>query len=40
VFRVTVRLEGGTTQGFDYAQDPSMQVGTRVRVDNGALVRL
>ncbi len=40
VFRVTVRLEGGETQHFDYAEDPSVQVGTRVRVENGNLIRL
>jgi outer membrane lipoprotein SlyB len=40
VFRVVVRLEGGTSQSFDYAADPNLGVGTRVRVDNGALVRL
>lgn len=39
VFRVTVRLEGGTTQDFDYAADPSITVGTRVKVENGVLVR-
>ena len=40
VFRVTVRLDAGTSQSFDYASDPTVQVGTRVRVENGALVRL
>ena len=40
VFRVTVRLDAGTSQSFDYASDPAVQVGTRVRVENGALVRL
>lgn len=40
VFRVTVRLEGGSTQNFDYASDPAVQVGTRVKVENGALIRL
>lgn len=40
VYRLTVRLEGGTTQDFDYAQDPAVEVGTRVRVENGVLVRL
>lgn len=40
VFRVTVRLEGGGNQIFDYANDPALRVGTRVRVDNGVLVRL
>ena len=40
VFRVVVRLDGGVDQSFDYADDPSLRVGTRVRVDNGVLVRL
>ena len=40
VFRVAVRLEGGALQNFDYASDPAVQVGTRVRVENGGLIRL
>lgn len=40
IFRVAVRLDGGTTQNFDYANDPSVQVGTRVKVENGVLIRL
>ena len=40
VFRVTVRLDAGTSQSFDYASDPTVKVGTRVRVENGALIRL
>lgn len=40
VFRVTVKLESGANQSFDYANDPAMRVGTRVRVENGVLVRL
>jgi outer membrane lipoprotein SlyB len=40
VFRVTVRLEGGNTQDFDYADDPAVPIGTRVRVENGVLIRL
>ena len=40
VFRVTVRLENGSTQNFDYADDPAVRVGTRVRIENGALIRL
>ena len=39
VFRVAVRLEGGNVQNFDYANDPSVQVGTRVKVENGVLIR-
>lgn len=40
VFRVAVRLDGGAMQNFDYANDPSVQVGTRVKVENGVLIRL
>jgi outer membrane lipoprotein SlyB len=40
VFRVAVRLDGGTTQSFDYADDPAVTVGTRVKVENGVLIRL
>jgi len=40
VFRVTVRLDGGSSQTFDYAADPSVAVGTRVKVENGALIRI
>jgi outer membrane lipoprotein SlyB len=40
VFRVAVRLEGGTVQNFDYADDPRVAVGTRVKVENGVLLRL
>lgn len=40
VFRVVVRLEAGGNQSFDYADDPALRVGTRVRVENGVLHRL
>lgn len=40
VYRVTVRLQGGTTQDFDYANDPAVQAGTRVKVENGVLIRI
>ena len=40
VFRVAVRLDNGGTQNFDYAEDPAVQVGTRVKIDNGVLLRL
>ena len=40
VHRVTVRLQGGNTQDFDYANDPAVQVGTRVKVENGVLIRI
>ncbi len=40
VHRVTVRLENGTTQTFDYADEPATPVGTRVKIENGVLIRL
>lgn len=40
VFRVAVRLDGGSTQDFDYANDPAVQLGTRVKVEDGVLMRL
>jgi len=40
VYRVTVRMAGGNKQDFDYANDPAVQVGTRVKVENGVLIRL
>lgn len=40
VHRVTVRLDNGTTRSFDYAQDPGLQPGNRVKVENDALARL
>lgn len=39
VYRVLVRLDDGTTQTFDYAEDPAVTAGTRVKVENGVLVR-
>jgi outer membrane lipoprotein SlyB len=39
VWRVTVRLQGGSTRDFDYAQDPEVAVGTRVKVEGEQLVR-
>lgn len=40
VFRVAVLLDRGATQSFDDGQDPELAVGARVRVDNGAIVRM
>lgn len=40
VYRVEVRMEGGTSQSFDYAEDPAVAIGTRVKVENGNLLRL
>jgi outer membrane lipoprotein SlyB len=39
VYRVAVRMDGGEVQSFDYAQDPQVQVGTLVRVQDGVLHR-
>ncbi len=39
-YQVTVRLENATTQTFVYAADPAIKVGTRVKVENNAIVRL
>lgn len=39
VFRVAVRMNNGTVQSFDYANDPDVTVGTRVRVEDGVLIR-
>lgn len=38
-YRVVVRLNDKTTQTFKYASDPGMTVGTRVKIENKALVR-
>ena len=38
-YRVVVRLDNGATQAFSYAAQPSVRIGARVRVDNGALVQ-
>lgn len=40
VHRVSVRLDNGTTRSFDYAADPGLRVGARVKVENDALARL
>ncbi len=39
VYRVSVRLQGGSTRDFDYAEDPQVTVGTRVKVEGDVLVR-
>ena len=39
-YQVVVRLENGSTQTFNYADDPAIKVGARVKVENNALVRL
>ena len=40
VYRVSVRLDNGTTRSFDYAESPGLSVGARVKVENDALARL
>lgn len=39
IYRVTVRLQEGTTRDFDYAEDPKVEVGTLVKVEGDLLVR-
>lgn len=39
-YQVIVRLENETTQTFIYAADPGIKLGTRVKVENNAIVRL
>ena len=38
VHRVLVRLDSGATRSLDYAADPGLQVGARVRFDNDTIV--
>jgi outer membrane lipoprotein SlyB len=40
VHRVNVKLDDGSTRHFDYAADPGLAVGARVKVENNALARL
>ena len=39
VYRVSVRMDNGTTRTFDYAEDPGLKSGTRVKVDDKGLAR-
>jgi len=39
-YEVVVRLESGGSQTISYAAQPGLAVGTRVRIENGALVQL
>jgi outer membrane lipoprotein SlyB len=39
VIRVSVRLDNGTTRTFDYAADPGLKTGMRVKVQDNALAR-
>ncbi len=38
VYRVTVQMDDGSTQNFDHAVDPGVQVGARVKIVDGAIV--
>lgn len=40
IHRVSVRLDNGTTRSFDYAEDPGLKTGARVKVVNNALERV
>lgn len=40
VHRMVVRLNSGGTRTIDFAADPGVKIGTRVRVDNGTVVVL
>lgn len=40
VVRVSVKLDNGSTRSFDYADDPGLKSGARVKVVNNALERL
>jgi outer membrane lipoprotein SlyB len=39
VYRVTVQLDDGSTKDFDHAVDPLLQVGARVKIVDGVIVR-
>lgn len=39
VYRVTVQFDDGSVRTFDYAQQPNVQVGDRVRTDGTQLYR-
>ncbi|WP_454735135.1 glycine zipper 2TM domain-containing protein [Cupriavidus necator] len=38
-YEVRVRMDDGSHRSFTYEQDPAVQVGERVHMENGALVR-
>jgi outer membrane lipoprotein SlyB len=40
VYRVSVRMDNGTTRSFDYAEDPGLKAGARVKVEDNALARV
>lgn len=40
IYRVTVRLENGRSQSFDYRHIDNLQVGDRVRIEKGLIVIL
>lgn len=39
-YQVIVRLENSATQTFTYAADPSLKVGTRVKIENNTIERM
>ncbi|MBI3149147.1 MAG: glycine zipper 2TM domain-containing protein [Betaproteobacteria bacterium] len=39
-YQVSVRLDDGEVRQFGYTERPALQAGDRVRVENGALVRV
>jgi len=39
IYRVTVQQDNGVARTFDYAQQPNVRVGDRVRVENNQLYR-
>lgn len=40
IYRVTVRLDNGAQRSFNYQRIDDLQVGDRVRIDDGQIVRL
>ncbi len=39
IYRVTVQQDNGVSRAFDYAEQPNVRVGDRVRVENNQLYR-
>jgi outer membrane lipoprotein SlyB len=39
IYRVTVQQDNGVVRTFDYATQPNVRVGDRVRVENNQLYR-
>lgn len=40
VYRITVRMDSGTTAQYDYERIDDLRIGDRVRVDGGQLMRV